>query len=197
MKKGIIFAILFILILIWFVINYYIGITGGEDEKLAYQNNTALVETVATNEMSVIPVMADTEISDEPANVDLTTNEQEIFDLINSKRTANGLAPLKIDKDLENIARLKARDMVDKNYFSHQSETYGSPFDMMKNFGISYKTAGENIAGNPSNTGVVTEWMNSEEHKANILNSDYTYTGVAAQNGSPYGKIFVQEFVGR
>lgn len=51
--------------------------------------------------------------------------------------------------------------MVDNNYFSHTSPTYGSPFDMMKNFRISYKTAGENIAGNSSNSGAVNAWMNS------------------------------------
>jgi len=86
--------------------------------------------------------------------------------------------------------------MVDKNYFSHESETYGGPFDMMKNFGISYKTAGENIAGNSSNSGAVNAWMNSAGHKANILNSNFTYTGIGVVKGSPYGKIYVQMFIG-
>lgn len=67
-----------------------------------------------------------------------------------------------VDDELQNIARIKAQDMVDNNYFSHTSPTYGSPFDMMKNFGISYKTAGENIAGNSTNSGAVNAWMNSE-----------------------------------
>ena len=67
-----------------------------------------------------------------------------------------------VDDELQNIARIKAQDMVDNNYFSHTSPTYGSPFDMMKNFGISYKTAGENIAGNSTNSGTVNAWMNSE-----------------------------------
>lgn len=67
-----------------------------------------------------------------------------------------------VDDELQNIARIKAQDMVDNNYFSHTSPTYGSPFNMMKNFGISYKTAGENIAGNSTNSGAVNAWMNSE-----------------------------------
>ena len=127
----------------------------------------------------------------------LTADEKEVFDLINAKRTAAGLSALKIDAELQNVARAKAEDMVKNNYFSHTSPTYGSPFDMMKSFGVSYKTAGENIAGNSSNTGAVNAWMNSEGHKANILNSSFNYTGVAVVKSSKYGKIFVQMFIGK
>lgn len=87
--------------------------------------------------------------------------------------------------------------MVKNNYFSHTSPTYGSPFNMMKNFGITYKTAGENIAGNSSNTGAVNAWMNSEGHRANILNGSYNYTGVAVVKSPTYGKIYVQMFIGK
>ena len=120
-----------------------------------------------------------------------------MFDLINAKRTAARLSALKVDAELQNVARAKAEDMVKNNYFSHTSPTYGSPFDMMKRFGVSYKTAGENIAGNSSNTGAVNAWMNSEGHKANILNSSFNYTGVAVVKSSKYGKIFVQMFIGK
>ena len=68
---------------------------------------------------------------------------------------------------------------------------------MMKKFGISYKTAGENIAGNSNNSSAVTAWMNSEGHRANILNSSFNYTGVGVINGSKYGKIYVQMFIGK
>ena len=95
------------------------------------------------------------------------------------------------------LAREKARDMVSNNYFSHTSPTYGSPFEMMKKYGISYKTAGENIAGNSSNSGAVNAWMNSEGHRANILNSSFNYTGLGVVNSSRYGKIYVQMFIGR
>lgn len=130
-------------------------------------------------------------------NRDLTSDELEVFNLINAKRTANGLSPLNIDNELQNVARVKAKDMVDNNYFSHNSPTYGTPFNMMKNFGISYKTAGENIAGNSSNQGAVEAWMNSEGHRANILNSSYNYTGVAVVKSTKYGKIYVQMFIGK
>ena len=98
--------------------------------------------------------------------------------MINAKRVANGLSALKINDEVQNVARVKAKDMVDSNYFSHTSPIYGSPFDMLKNYGISYKTAGENIAGNSSNSGAVNAWMNSEGHRANILNSSFNYTGI-------------------
>ena len=87
--------------------------------------------------------------------------------------------------------------MVDSNYFSHTSPTYGSPFDMMKNFGIKYKAAGENIAGNSSNSGAVNAWMNSEGHRANILSNNFNYTGIAVVKSPKYGKIFVQMFIGK
>ena len=102
-----------------------------------------------------------------------------------------------IDDELQNIARIKAQDMVDNNYFSHTSPTHGSPFDMMQNFGINYKTAGENIAGNSSNNGAVNAWMNSSAHKENILNNSYNYTGLAVVNSPKYGRIYVQMFIGR
>ncbi len=128
---------------------------------------------------------------------ELTQDEQEVFDLINAKRLANGLSALKIDDELQNVARIKAQDMVDNNYFSHTSPIYGSPFDMIKNFGISYKTAGENIAGNSTNSGAVNAWMNSSGHKANILNSSFNYTGIGVVKSPKYGKIFVQMFMGK
>lgn len=128
---------------------------------------------------------------------DLTADEQEVFNLINKQRTAAGLSALKIDEELQNVARVKAKDMVDNNYFSHNSPTYGTPFNMIKNFGITYKAAGENIAGNSSNQGAVNAWMNSEGHKANILSNNYNYTGVGVVSSPTYGKIYVQMFIGK
>ena len=128
---------------------------------------------------------------------ELTTDELEVFNLINEQRTKNGLSALKISSEVQNVARIKAQDMVNNNYFSHTSPTYGSPFDMLNSFKVSYKTAGENIAGNSSNSAAVTAWMNSSGHKANILNSSFNYTGVGVVNGSKYGKIYVQMFIGK
>ena len=127
----------------------------------------------------------------------LTSDELEVFNLINQQRANNGLPALKIDSEVQRVARIKAQDMVDNNYFSHNSPTYGTPFNMLKSFGVSYKSAGENIAGNSSNSSAVTAWMNSSGHRANILNSSYNYTGIAVVNGSKYGKIYVQMFIGK
>ena len=127
----------------------------------------------------------------------ISQDEQTMLNLVNSARANAGVGPLSFDMNLMKTARLKAKDMVDNNYFSHQSPTYGSPFDMMRQFGISFKTAGENIAGNQTVQAAFTAWMNSPGHKANILNGAYNYTGIGIVSGSVYGKIFVQQFIGR
>ena len=127
----------------------------------------------------------------------MNSDEKEVFDLINKQRTQNGLSPLKENGELQRVARIKAQDMGNNNYFSHTSPTYGSPFDMMKSFKISYNTAGENIAGNTSNSDAVTAWMNSSGHRANILNSSFNQTGIGVVKGSKYGKIYVQMFIGK
>lgn len=135
--------------------------------------------------------------SNQTTNSNLTADEQEVFNLINQQRANHGLSALKIDKEVQRVAKIKAQDMVDSQYFSHNSPTYGSPFDMLNSFKVSYKTAGENIAGNSSNSSAVTAWMNSPGHKANILNSSYNYTGIGVVKSPTYGKIYVQMFVGK
>ena len=127
----------------------------------------------------------------------MNSDEKEVFNLINKQRTNNGLPALKNDSEVQKIARIKAQDMVDNNYFSHNSPTYGSPFDMLKSFKVSYKTAGENIAANSSNSSAVTAWMNSSGHKANILNSSFNYTGIGVVSSPRYGKMYVQMFIGK
>lgn len=175
----------------WYVIqtdNNYLGAVSSKYVKLIYPNtssNNSNNSNTSTGGTSTGTTSA------------LTADELEVFNLINTKRTANGLAALKIDDELQNVARIKAQDMVDNNYFSHTSPTYGSPFEMLKKFGISYKTAGENIAGNSSNSGAVEAWMNSSGHRANILNSSYNYTGIGVVKSSKYGKIYVQMFMGK
>ncbi len=127
----------------------------------------------------------------------LSADEQEVFNLINNQRTQNGLSALKIDSEVQKVARIKAQDMVNNNYFSHTSPTYGSPFVMLKSYKVSYNTAGENIAGNSSNSGAVNAWMNSSGHRANILNKSFNYTGIGVVNSPKYGKVYVQMFIGK
>lgn len=170
----------------WYVVqtdNDYLGAASSKYIKLIYPSNS-------NNSNSQNNSGGSSNITSQ-----LTTDEQEVFDLINVKRVANGLTALKIDDELQNVARIKAQDMVDYNYFSHTSPIYGSPFDMIKNFGISYKSAAENIAGNSNNSSAVNAWMNSEGHKSNILNSNFDYTGIGVVKSTKYGKIYVQMFM--
>jgi len=128
---------------------------------------------------------------------ELTKDEQTILTLVNKARKEAGLSELKVDTQMMNVARLKSQDMEDNNYFSHTSPTYGSPFEMLKNFGVSYKTAGENIAGHSTAENAFNAWMNSPGHKANILGANYNYTGIGIVSSNRYGKMFTQMFVGR
>ncbi len=135
------------------------------------------------------------EVPSDPGMTRLTADEQLMFNLVNQERVKQGLNPLKIDMELVKLARLKSQDMVDLNYFSHQSPTYGSPFDMMRSAGISYRRAGENLAGSPTVERAHNSLMNSPGHRANILNSHYTHVGIGIVEGSRYGKIFTQMFI--
>jgi uncharacterized YkwD family protein len=127
----------------------------------------------------------------------VSQDDQTLLELVNKARAEAGVGPLQFDEELMKVAKTKAQDMVDNNYFSHQSPTYGSPFDMMRQFGISFKTAGENIAGNRTVEGAFKAWMNSEGHKKNILNSGFNYTGIGIVESSKYGKMLVQQFIGK
>lgn len=132
-------------------------------------------------------------------NYDATKSiENQVIQLTNQERAKYGLKPLKANWELSRVARYKSADMRDKNYFSHTSPTYGSPFDMMKNFGISYRSAGENIAaGQTTAQQVVQAWMNSEGHRKNILSASYTEIGVGYASGGSKSHYWTQMFISR
>ena len=121
--------------------------------------------------------------------------EMEVIRLVNEIRVQNGLKELTYNWELSRVARYKSRDMKDNKYFSHTSPIYGSPFDMIRSFGITYRSAGENIAkGYRSPQDVVNGWMNSSGHRANILNSSYTQIGVGYVAD---GNYWTQMFIGK
>lgn len=127
---------------------------------------------------------------------DASQFEQKVVDLVNQERQKQGLKPLTLNKKLSDVARTKSKDMMDKGYFDHNSPTYGSPFDMMKQFGIEYTTAGENIAkGQQSPEDVMNAWMNSDGHRKNILNPDFTEIGVGYVKGDT--TYWTQQFIGK
>ncbi|MCA1039985.1 CAP domain-containing protein [Bacillus infantis] len=130
-----------------------------------------------------------------PSASQVSAFEQKVFELTNQERAKNGVPALKLDTELSKVAREKSNDMKTNGYFDHNSPTYGSPFDMMKKFGISYRTAGENIAmGQRSPEEVVKAWMNSEGHRKNILNASFTHIGVGHV---AEGNYWTQQFIGK
>ena len=159
-----------------------------------------LPETPDTEDQTpVVPETPDTEQTpstpetpEQDSTGAMSQLEQEACELVNQMRAQYGLQPLIIDEDLSVKARIKSNDMKVNNYFSHTSPTYGSPFTMMQNLGISYRTAGENIAmGYTTAEAVVNAWMNSEGHRANILSSNYTSMGIGYVDG-----YWTQWFIG-
>lgn len=131
----------------------------------------------------------------EQAPASVSEFEKKVVELTNAERQKQGLKPLQIDETLSKTAKAKSEDMKSKNYFSHNSPTYGSPFDMMKKFGVQYSTAGENIAkGQASPEAVVQAWMNSEGHRKNIMNSSFTHIGVGHV---AEGNYWTQMFIGK
>ncbi len=159
-----------------------------------YQYQTQTVSTVQTAKPAA-QTTTQTTSQNTAQKPDMSVANQ-ILSIVNKERAANGLPALTLDTQLCTAAQAKAEDMKAKNYFSHTSPTYGSPFEMMKKFGISYRAAGENIAkGQKTPQAVMSAWMNSDGHRKNILGKSYTQLGVGYvyNNGSPY---WVQLFKG-
>lgn len=124
------------------------------------------------------------------------TIDDEVIRLTNGERARYGLSPLVPDWELSRVARYKSADMRDKSYFSHTSPTYGDPFNMMRHFGVSYRSAAENIAaGQRTANEVVQSWMNSPAHRRNILNGSYTHMGSGYASGGDYGHYWTQLFI--
>ncbi len=131
-------------------------------------------------------------------SMQMSSWEWQVVSLVNAARTKAGLKPLRASAELSRVARFKSADMRDRNYFSHQSPAYGSPFQMIRNFGVSYRTAGENIAaGQRTPQEVMNAWMNSSGHRANILNPNYTHVGIGTAGSSRYGLLFTQMFIAK
>jgi uncharacterized YkwD family protein len=139
----------------------------------------------------------DADSNDEINKADLTDAELIMLNLINEERASNGLNPLEISMELTKVARIKSQDMIDNNYFSHYSPTYGDPFNMMKNYGIQYVKAAENIAGNQTVEGAHDALMNSPGHRENILTPEFTHVGIGIMDGGQYGKMFTQMFISK
>lgn len=131
-----------------------------------------------------------------PSIDDVKALEQKVIDLVNRQRAQNGLSTLKANWEVGRVARYKSQDMINKHYFDHQSPTYGSPFNMMENFGIKFNAAGENIAyGQRTPQDVMNDWMNSPGHRSNILNPTYNQIGVGVAKSANGTYYWTQMFI--
>lgn len=133
----------------------------------------------------------------QPTVPELSEDELRMIQLVNEARKQAGLSPLTADKELSQVARIKSAEMISEDYFSHTSPTYGSPFDMMKKFGIQYRSAGENIACNQTVDAAHRALMESPGHRENILGTQFTHIGVGIVKGGMCGQMFTQMFIGK
>ncbi len=174
----------------------YTVVSGDSMWKIAVKHEVGLSEIKSANPHIANPelIYPGQVLNIPKTDMAVLNYENEVIRLVNEIRVKNGLNPLTADWELSRVARYKSQDMKDNNYFSHTSPVYGSPFTMMKNFGISYRSAAENIAkGQKTPQAVVNGWMNSSGHRANILNATYKKIGVGYV---PSGNYWTQMFIG-
>jgi spore coat assembly protein SafA/uncharacterized protein, YkwD family len=175
----------------------YTVVSGDSMWKIAVKYEIGISELIKANPQIKNPsmIMVGQKIKIPEASP-LATYENEVIRLTNLERTKRGLPALTTNWQLSRVARYKSQDMINKNYFDHNSPTYGSPFTMMQNFGLKFSAAGENIAyGQRTPQEVVTAWMNSPGHRANILSTAYTQIGVGAAKKANGTLYWTQHFI--
>ena len=202
MKKTALLTVIIALLIMIFPVNAlavstHTVVRGDTMWRIAVKHEVGLGEIVSANPHIANPALIypGDVINIPSVDSSVLSYEEEVVRLVNAERSKNGLSPLKRDWELSRVARYKSEDMRDRGYFSHTSPTYGSPFQMMKSFGISYKSAGENIArGYKTPSAVVSGWMNSSGHRANILNPSFTHIGVGfVANGHYWTQMFISK----
>ncbi|MBQ3265954.1 MAG: CAP domain-containing protein [Ruminococcus sp.] len=146
--------------------------------------------TAAPTEKPTQPV--ETIAPAQPVSAEFNTNyEAEVLRLVNAERAAYGLSPLSMDDGAVQVAHLRAKEIVQS--FSHTRPDGSSCFTAAKEFGVSYRTAGENIAyGYPSPQQVMNGWMNSEGHRRNILSASFSKVGIGCYESR--GVLFWSQF---
>ena len=126
----------------------------------------------------------------------LSMQEEKLLNLINIDRAAHGLAPLTPDPELSRLARLKSEDMRDRNYFAHESPTWGKARNMLEHFGYDFRGVGENIAHHATVEKAQAAFMTSDGHRRNILSTAWEKVGIGVcydRNGYIYAtQLFVR-----
>lgn len=173
---------------------------------------TLLTPPVIINDYTLVPLRAVSEAAGadvawdaDTRTVTINTEPDEyafddwcarVLDLTNAARRERGIAPLEWDDTLAALAGAHCADMIDRGYFDHNTPDGKTPFDRMKEAGIKYTRAGENIAaGQYSPEEAMVSWMKSEGHRANILNPNFTKIGISFAKGGDYGIYWAQEFI--
>jgi len=165
--------------------------------KIAVKYQVGLSEIIGANDQIKNPslIYPGDKVAVPLPDAGIASLEEQVAALVNKERANAGLKPLALNWQVSRVARYKSEEMRDRNYFDHNSPTYGTPFDMLKSFNISYKTAGENIAkGQTTAQAVMNSWMNSEGHRKNILNAGFKEIGVGYAKGS--STYWTQMFIG-
>jgi uncharacterized protein YkwD len=121
-----------------------------------------------------------------------SASESDLVSLTNRSRANAGLKALKVDATLKSVARWRSKDMIERDYFSHNIPGYGKVWDKLNAIGYCYRVAGENIGWNnyPDDlaTGAIHQaFMNSSGHRANIMGKTWDVVGIGAYKG-PTGK---------
>jgi len=181
MKKRIILILIFVILFSTsvFAQSTYTVKSGDSMWKIAVKHQVGLSEIIAANPQIKNPALIYPGQKLTIPTVTTTAQENEVVRLVNVERSRAGLQPLKINWELSRVARYKSADMANKGYFSHTSPTYGTPFQMMENFGLRFTAAGENIAyGQRTPAEVMRDWMNSPGHRSNIMSGSYNEIGV-------------------
>ena len=202
MKKKILCALTFLAIVSLFSVSAlaaetYTVVAGDSLWKIAVRYEVGLSELKAANPQIANPnlIYPGQKLTVPTGDQTATAYEKEVVRLVNEIRAQNGLKPLTYDWQLARVARYKSQDMKNNRYFAHTSPVYGTPAQMIKSFGISYRSMGENIArGQKTPQAVVDGWMNSSGHRANILSRSFTHIGVGYEAS---GNYWTQLFIGK
>ncbi len=123
-----------------------------------------------------------------------STSETEMFRLVNEERRKQGIKELMWSPEIVAVARVHAKDMWERKYFGHYSPEGQDVGDRLDKAGIDYHLAGENLALAPTVSTAHRGLMNSEGHRANVLEPKFRKVGIGVIDNGVYGKMFVQVF---